>query len=221
MQIGTTVVHSPDQIYAARAAGKLCAVLDEQGFPLDLFGRTNALSSRLEMGRPEATNLLSGQVPWTWDQIYRVCKAFSLEPGFLLDESEHEGVPSDTVVVPSVQGADSIVWRVPSGLSGLTVQSGPLKYLTLSQSVRSGEQVVMYLFRSGHFNVADLKVGSGYVLAGEDGGYSVMRFKKLAGKSAQFEGVDDSPTQLLPLEDRKGAGTELVGELVAQIFVEV
>lgn len=214
-------MHSPEQIYATRAAGKLGEVLDEQGFPLDLFGRTNALSSRLVMGRSEATNLLSGQVPWTWDQIYRVCQAFSLEPGFLLNESANEGVPSDTVVVPSVQGADSIVWRVPSGLSGMSTQSGPLKYLTLAQNSECGEQVVMCVFRSGQINVADLIVGSGYVLAGEDGGYSVMRFKKLTGKSAQFEGIDDSPTLLLPLSDRDGAGPELVGELVAQIVIEV
>lgn len=213
-------MQTPDQIYAARAAGKLRDVLDEQGFPLDLFGRTNALSARLVVGRSEATNLLSGQVPWTWDQIYRVCQAFALEPGVLLNESERPGLPSDVVVVPSVQGADSIVWRVPAGLSGSSNSSGDLKYLTRGETSEYGEHVVLYVFRSCHVTFGDLKVGGGYVLAGEDGGYSVMRFKKLTGKSAQFDGIDDSTTLVLPLAERDGGAPELVGELVARVIIE-
>jgi hypothetical protein len=120
---------SPERIFASRAAARLKKFLDEQGAPYDALGRVQFVAEHLRLQSQEANQILGGVVPWTWDQLHAVAQYCDRNPGYFLDE-RNTSLPSDVLVVPSVDGGETIVWRTPRGWLRRPLRTKSLSYIT-------------------------------------------------------------------------------------------
>lgn len=181
------------ELFSQRAALRLGKLLDEEGFPVQLLGRANALATKLSIDPVAATQLLSGIVHWNWDDLLHICTVFEKSPGFFLDKYPSADFPSDTKVVTSIEGGESIVWRVPNGFLKHPFQMSPdvvLSYLTAPEDVTSMFEPLSLLVFASHPSVAlNLTVGFAYVLQTKSG-VDVMRCSGIQEKSARFEPIN-------------------------------
>lgn len=145
-----------------------------------------------------ATQLLSGIVTWSWDDLQAVCVAFEKSPGYFLDKNQSGDLPTDTKVVTSMEGGESIVWRAPSGFLNHPFSMSPdviLRYVKAPEGISDMFEPDSLLIFAAHPSVAlNLVVGKAYVLQKKDG-IDVMRCIDIHEDSARFE----------PLNHRIGA----------------
>lgn len=173
-------------------------MLDEEGYPSTLLGRSAGLAQKLSIDPTAATQLLSGIVPWTWSDLQAACAVFDKSPGFFLDKRPTGEMPSDTKVVPSMEGGESIVWRVPHGFLKRQFSMGPdvvLKYVMAPEDISEMFEPSCLLVFATHPHVAlNLILGDAYVLQ-TNAGVEVMRCIDVLDEAARFE----------PLNNRIGA----------------
>lgn len=98
-----------------RAATRLQKLLTDLGHPMDALGREASLARITSLSKRSVSNLLSGIVPWTLDDIGVLCATFGKSAGYFLDSVPGQAIPADSEVVTSMDGGESIVWRAPSG----------------------------------------------------------------------------------------------------------
>lgn len=99
--------------YSKRASLRLIRLLDDEGGPTDLLGRIAVLKERAQLSDDEARHLLGGVVVCRWDQLDKMCQAFRKTPGFFLDPEPETPMPTDAKRVPSSEGGETAVLRVP------------------------------------------------------------------------------------------------------------
>lgn len=208
-----------DATYAQRAAARLAKLLDEAGYPSDLLGRSNALSAQLQTTSRAGQALLSGIVPWTWAELQSVCAAFSKEPGYFLDATYAGVLPSDTVLVPSSDGGEAVVVRLPTGF--LREQFAPgtrLRYLTERSDRSTYAQGNLLIYAETELERGDVQPGGAYVVEHSEV-LDVMSCQSVHESVASFEPLGGRGLALIvPLDGRGEAGnTRVVGKVIATI----
>ncbi len=180
---------SADATFANRAAARLNKLLDEQGTPFDALGRATAISELLNLSFQGAQQLLSGTVPWSWTQLQSVCDRFERNPGYFLDPEYGGALPSDTQVVPSADGGESIVWRAPRGfLRRPTPQNASLRYLTEHRGAAEFPQGSLLVYAEHLLPAAKIVPGAPYVIA-RHGALQVMHCTNSRDSLATFEDI--------------------------------
>jgi hypothetical protein len=178
--------------YANLAAKRLGQLLDEQGYPMDLFGRVTALTKLISVQPSVATQLLSGYSPWSWDALALICAAFEKEPGFFLDREPGSAIPSDVEVVTSASGGENTVWRVPSGLSRFKPDRlRRLQYVVCAHGVSDTEAPSVMVFDRQSVPKSSLQIGDHYVIE-DDGGLCVVKLKSIISNEGVAVVVDGS-----------------------------
>lgn len=187
---------TPEFIYALRASQRLGQILDESGYPRELLGRSLALADAFHISAQEATQLLSGQVPWSWNNIARACSAFGRTPGFFLNEIFDLSIPSDVQIVTSVQGGESVVWR--SIVNTTRTPFSPtarLSYLQL-ESPENPITTCLKVFDNKTIESHELTEHAQYVVETEDG-YEIGKFKGFKNHFALFESLNRNTSWLI------------------------
>lgn len=161
---------------------------------MDLFGRGTNLSKLLGVDLTHATQLLSGIVAWTWDDLQLLCESLDRSPGFFLDK--HAGTwPSDSKVVGSIEGGESLVWRVPEGFLRHPIslsQDVVLKYMTAPADMTAMFVPNSLLVFATHPHAAlSLIVGDAYVIQHDDK-IDVMRCISVTEESGRFEPLTEA-----------------------------
>ena len=212
-----------DAIYARRAAARLNTLLDQNGFPYDLCGRSTAVGEQLGTDLQSAQQLLSGLVPWSWTQLEQVCAAFGRTPGYFLDEGGGEPLPSDVRLVTGIDGGESLVWRTPRGFLPDPPPVGtPLRYFTMRQRAAGFAYGSLLVYSEQALQPQPLKVGRPYVVDRGDGA-ELMRFRQGHRTVASFEPVHEPGVSVLVPLDGSGrqtqdaAATRVTGSLFATI----
>jgi hypothetical protein len=204
--------------YAQRAAKRLNKLLDEEGFPYDELGRSKAVGARIGSSMQAAQRLLSGLVPWTWDQIDKVCSVFRRTPGYFLDPVPSEPFPSDMQLVTSVDGGESIVWRSPRGfLQHPPAPGTPLRYMTMRE--RAPRYPLGSLLVYEEYITPVLRTGDAYVIEREDG-LEVMQCQASRETLASFEPLGrHGISVMVPLAP--AAGDLSQGRIAGSIFAAI
>ncbi|MDP1999999.1 MAG: helix-turn-helix domain-containing protein [Rhodoferax sp.] len=116
------------------AATRLQKLLTDSGHPIDALGRESSLAKVASVSRRSASNLLSGLVPWTLEDIGLLCATFGKSAGYFLDAELDQEIPADIAVVTSVDGGENTVWRAPSGFLDRQrdFPDQPLRYISTS-----------------------------------------------------------------------------------------
>jgi hypothetical protein len=176
-----------DQVFAQRAANRLNALLDEQGAPFDLLGRSSLVAQLMQATPQEAQQLLSGKVPWSWTQVARACGTFGRNPGFFLDEHPVPGIPTDTCVVPGADGGETIVWRAPRGfIKNPASATARLRYMTQHDVHGPYPLCSLLVYAEQRFTPKTLTQASAYVIE-SDSGLEAMRCVDVHDHVASFE----------------------------------
>ena len=207
----------PKLPYAQRATNRLSKLLDEEGYPLDLLGRINSLADSLKIAHSVASQLLSGLVEWDWQQLHKVCNFFGKDPGYFLDTHYSAEFPSDTKVVLSANGRDTLAMRFPSDFLQIEAD-GALQYLTIWEDGASGA-VAGDRQRLDVFSTDSREPlpGERYVID-NDGRLVVLECVEVRGRRAVFTGEDMQVEALLPTKGRRDESrTRIVGPVVASI----
>lgn len=214
----------PGEKYATRAAQRLNQLLQEQGAPLDLPGRSRLLAQRLQIAQDHARQLLGGFVPWDWEDLDRACRLFDKPAGFFLDERPSPSLPTDTQVLTSVEGNENIVFRAPAGFLAVDPPAGRWRYGT----AREGDlfaSAALVLFVESDAATVEIQPGRTYALRSDEG-VSFLRCEKVQDARVHFS--DGSPGglhQVLPLasllrgeDDESGASRpRIAGPVLATI----
>lgn len=197
-----------DQTYAQRAASRLNALLDEEGFPYDVLGRATAIGERLGIGLQVAQQMLSGLVAWNWTQLQQVCAAFARTPGYFLDPIAGAPMPSDVRLVTGVDGGESLVWRTPRGfLQNPPAESAKLRYFTMRQRGAGFPLGSLLVYAEEVFEPHPLKLGLSYVVDRGDGA-ELMRFQQGHRTVARFEPLHEAGVTVLVPLDTSGRQTQ-------------
>lgn len=204
---------------AKRAASRLAQLLDEQGFPLDALGRTNALAAELSTSFQRAQQLLSGLLDWSNCELDQLCSRFDKQPGYFLDAQYGGPMPSDSVVVPASDGGEAIVWRAPHGFLRRPPNPGTsLRYVTARQEVLGFAPGTLFIHAEefpSHDNVTE---GELYVVdTGEE--LTVMRCTGSREAIASFEPNDSGVTVVVPFHPEAAASgnPRIAGRVIATI----
>lgn len=211
-----------DATFAERAAARLRKLLDEHGYPFDLLGRSNAISARLGITEQAGQQLLSGVVPWTWQQLASVCSAFQKEPGFFLDKDLSANLPTDTVAVTSSDGGETIAIRAPKGFLRSSCTPGTrLRYLTERSEASSFKQGSLLIYTEVEMLPGEVHADSIYVVDHHEN-LEVMRCQSVSAAAASFEPVTRRGVALIvPFEVREdSAEARIVGRVVATLAAE-
>ncbi len=168
------------QTLTRRASQRLHELLSELGYPLDAFLRITSLAERLKQSTQASSNLLSGVVPWTLDDVAHLAKKFARTPGFFLDPQVGPRLPSDVQIVHSEDGGEPIAWRAPSGfLSRKMPIDSQLSYInTVSAGYFSNGLVRTKLVFHDWVRSKGEDVcfpNEGYILSSDAGGVVPMR----------------------------------------------
>lgn len=193
-------------------------LLDELGFPQHLVERSRALSTFLELNLDTCTHLLSGEVPWRWDNIHLLCSNFSKEPGYFFD-SEPLKLPSRVSVVTSVEGGASSVWCPPPGLGDRSLPvDAKLSYLVRSVPRVKAELIGMHVFHHRDLLSTEFQKGKQYVLSTEDG-YELVEFDHLTNDSAIFIGSTEDVIHRVPISEDSGMVNLILGDVVGVVVL--
>lgn len=208
---------SPKLPYAQRATNRLTKLLDEEGYPLDLLGRLNSLAAALQVSTHISSQLLSGLVEWDWKQLHKVCMHFDKDPGYFLDKHYSAELPSDTQVVLSANGRDTLAVRFPSDFLQIE-PTGPLQYLTVWEAGRTGgtngDRQRLDIFPTEYR--APLQ-GERHVLD-HDGRLIALECIEVGDGKAVFAGDNLQLDVLLPIAGEPDTSTtRIVGPVVASI----
>lgn len=212
-----------DATYAQRAARRLNALLDEEGFPFDALGRSTAVGARCGTGMQAAQQLLSGVVPWTWDQVDRVCSVFRRSPGYFFDPVPSEPFPSDAQLVTSSDGGESIVWRSPRGFLQHAPEFGtPLRYLTMRDRVSRYPLGSLLVYAEEVSRTNSMRPGASYVIEREDR-LEVMQCQASRETLASFEPLDQPGISVMvPLEPpARGGHDHGQGRIAGSVFAAI
>jgi hypothetical protein len=205
--------------YAQRAAKRLNALLDEEGFPFDELGRSKAVGARIGIGMQAAQQLLSGLVPWTWGQIDKVCSVFSRTPGYFLDPLPSEPMPSDVQLVPSSDGGESIVWRSPRGFLAHPPTLGtPLRYITMRDRAPRYPLGSLLLYQETG-TLEGVRAGAAYVIERDDR-LEVMQCQASGETLASFGPIGQQGISVMvPLAPATGGDGQ--GRIAGSIFAAI
>lgn len=188
-----------DATFAKRAAARLNKVLDEEGYPFDLLGRSTALGNVLSISATEGQHLLSGIVPWTWDQLEGVCRSFSRRPGYFLDPGIHDSLPSDTEMVTSSDGGESLVLRTPRGfLRGRTQPDARLRYLTERDTKTPYPVGSLLVYAEQQYSGPGMLRAGGTYVVEREGALEVMRCHTIHDSLASFEPLRPGVSVVVP-----------------------
>lgn len=208
--------------YSKRPSLRLIRLLDDEGGPSDLLGRIAVLKERARLSDDEARQLLGGMVVWRWDQLDRMCKVFMKTPGFFLDPEPETPAPSDTKRVPSSEGGETAVLRVPKDFGNARAAMGlPWRYATArgdSGPFRFGSMVV---YAEGWH---ELSAGRTYAIESDER-LDFLQCEDIRGSIASFRGFDPSTSRILqisgaPFADTASTpriGPRILGGVVASI----
>ena len=205
-----------DKRIAKRASLRLNARLDEEGYPIDLHGRSSTLAKAIGVSQQEAAFLLSGVVPWSWDLLDKVCATFAVRPGHLLDESLSAVLPSDTLPVPSAAGGETIAWRTPSGLGShrLSRQS-KLLYVTSQR----GEQILLHIFELQPPPPHETTPGQTYAVE-SDMGYRIGTLQDDGNDAMKFVDFSDGSYFTVPHSPSEDARMKLAGPVIVTAVIQ-
>ncbi len=212
-----------DAMYAQRAARRLNALLDEEGFPFDELGRSTAVGARIGTGMQAAQQLLSGVVPWTWAQLDKVCSVFKRVPGYFLDPVPSEPFPSDAQLVTSSDGGESIVWRSPRGFLQHAPEFGtPLRYLTMRERVARYPLGSLLVYAEEVFRTNGVRPGACYVIE-RDEGLDVMQCQASRETLASFEPLaQPGISVMVPLEPpARGGAHQGQGRIAGSVLAAI
>ncbi len=162
------------------AASRLQKLLTDLGYPLDALGRESSLATKTSLSRRSVSNLLSGVVSWTLDDIGVLCTIFGKSAGYFLDKGPGQDIPADSDVVTSVDGGESIVWRAPSGFLNhpRDFPKQPLRYVSTSSIGYFNSTVRTLLIYEDWKGVIDKKPivkNSHYMIEDANGNVQSMR----------------------------------------------
>jgi hypothetical protein len=208
-----------DAMFAQRAARRLNALLDEEGFPFDELGRSKAVGARIGIGMQTAQQLLSGLVPWTWGQIDKVCSVFNRTPGYFLDPVASEPMPSDVQLVPSSDGGESIVWRSPRGFLAHPPALGtPLRYITMRERAPRYPLGSLLLYEEIG-TLEGVRAGGAYVIERDDR-IEVMQCQASGETLASFGPIGQQGISVMvPLAPTTGGDGQ--GRIAGSIFAAI
>jgi hypothetical protein len=210
-----------DARYARRAATRLNALLDEEGFPYDALGRSRAVADRIGAGMQAAQQLLSGLVPWSWNQVDTVCSVFQRPPGYFFDPVVSEPLPSDARLVTSSDGGESIVWRSPHGfLRHAPAPGARLRYLTMRHQVARYPLGSLLVYAEEVFGAQGPRPrpGDAYVV-GRGDRLEVMQCQCARDTLASFEPLDQQGISVVvPLDPPAG---ESQGRIAGGVFAAI
>ncbi len=213
---------SADAIFSQRAAARLVKLLDHLGYPFDLLGRSTAIGQKLGITMQAGQQLLSGVVPWTWEQLHSVCTFFEKEPGFFLDEEFLDKVPVDTQAVPSSDGGKTIAFSPPPGFLARALEPGArLRYLRERSDASPFSQGTLLIYAQQTCQAGDVRPGDSYVI--DRGDYlEVMRCQSANESIASFESPGDRGVALMiPFEARDNASAaRIAGIVIAAISAQ-
>jgi hypothetical protein len=184
----------PARTYSERAAKRLNKLLEEEGYPQDLRERANALSRELSIDCQEALKLLSGITHWTFDDLKRVCKFFEREEGYFLNKNFNYDFPSDSRVVPSLDGGESIVIRFPNGYLKQGMELSPdinLYYLRAHQEMRRQFNPGSLLVCAEHDNVRIYTTEGDFYVIQTDESLEVMQCTEAQELLSRFAPLDN------------------------------
>lgn len=209
-----------DARYARRAATRLNALLDEEGFPFDALGRSRTVADWIGASMQTAQQLLSGLVPWSWDQVDTVCSVFQRPPGYFFDPV-FEPLPSDARLVTSSDGGESIVWRSPHGfLRHAPAPGTPLHYLTMRDQVARYPlgSLLVYAEEVFRADAARPRAGDAYVIVRGDR-LEVMQCQCARDTLASFEPLDQQGISVVvPLDPPAGQDQ---GRIAGSVFAAI
>lgn len=210
---------SADKKFAARSATRLKAALADRGAPMDGLNRDRYLAELMAVPPTEASHLLSGLVPWSWAQLDRVATVLHQSPAYFLDERD-AAIPPDTVVVPAVDGGESIVWRTPTGFLKRPVTAhATLRYLTLHAQAAQMPAGTLVVFEQVNSHGEPLVPGDIYVIEC-DGRLEAGACIEVNGQTAAFTGGSEVAGRVVdypPKADAVPGAAQVVGAVVAAI----
>lgn len=206
-----------EQIYSRRAAGKLSRLLDEAGFSPRLLERAETLAAKTSLDRNECFHLLSGDVPWSWSSVHKLCSTFDVQPGFFLDESQ--SIPASAMPVISAEGGAATVWCPPPGIgqSGGHTKS-KLKYVVRAAPLSRTERPSLYVYRIRPVHCSDLIRDGQYVIH-QDESLEVATFDHNTADSAIFSGYTDASIMRVPLPSDGNAISGIAGDVVGIVSI--
>lgn len=210
---------NPDQLFSRRAATMLSKLLNDLGYPTALLERAKGLSAQTKIDRDTCLQVLSGEVPWTWTTIERICSSFGKQPGFFLDDHPNPSIPVTAVAVPSAEGGETTVWCPPNGV-GQTPPNPDAQLRHVTRLVpRLGQHVVgTYVFRLAPIRPRDLVGGAQYVIRA-DSGLEVATFEHTTSEAAIFSGSSEMSIHRIQLPSESSSMDQVMGEVLGLIVV--
>lgn len=209
---------SSDQLFSRRAAAKLSRLLNDLGYPTALLERATTLSETTKMPRETCFQVLSGEVPWTWYTLDRLCETFGKQPGFFLDLQD-SSIPVAAVTVPSAEGGESTVWCPPRGLGrSLLNPDEQLRHVTRLVPRVGPDVVGLYVFKVVSVREGDLAETCQYILTNGNG-IEVVTFEHRTKEAAIFSGCSDASIHRVLLPITGSPIGEIIGEVVGLIIV--
>lgn len=217
-----------ERTFTNRASLALHALLTNLGYSPDLMGRVNTLASAANVSKRHATNLLSGLVTWSFDDLALMCNIYGKSAGFFLDPGLERQLPCDTRLVTSSDGGESIVWRVPNGFLNTPLKhpEAPLRYISDSCpnifANREARMMIVYEDWEAIPAAGGVSVNESYIVEDEDGALQTMLCTDIRKNTmAVFVARDKTrKTQvLIPLrwDSPESAGYRLIGKMVGCI----
>jgi len=212
----------PNRPFFLSAALRLRKLLDECGFPTDAGGQAAAVAGKLHVDMHVALELLSGLHPWSWDHLAQICEVFEKSPGFFLDPVNTGHLPSDTRLVVSAEGGESIAWRTPAGFSSQEIPSDArLRYIASPLPRFSADSPSICIFCLEEVPIARLGVGRNYVIEDDDG-YEVMSLTSVSSNAVIFSSLDEKRGRVMSLktmidDDEEMATPRIAGWVVGTI----
>lgn len=210
-----------------RAASRLRSLLSDIGHPVDALGRATSLAKATGLSKQAASNLMSGIVPWTLDDVAVLCETFGKTAGFFLDPGPDQLIPADSIIVTSSDGGESTVWRAPGGFleSPRTFPKQPLRYISTSSPGYFDASLVrtmlVYEDWSGIDAHAPVVKNSGYVIEDAIGSLRPMRCLDVNNNVAVFtsrdKGGPDRVIVPVNLQLKANVGVHLVGKVIGAI----
>jgi hypothetical protein len=198
---------------AKRAAERLNDHLSRIGVTSSLLERSDHLYVHINVGGQEARGLLSGLVPWSYEQLEAVAKMMKCSMGDLIDDRPNGKWPDDARVVHSADGGESIVWRCPTDFPVPQNYTGSsLRYVRAQHPVMSHECICLVVFvPAPPKQNPQMIVGRHYVLQ-SDSGWAVRKMTKISKDHAFFEDEHkDGTSCFLPIDpSAKSASSESV-----------
>lgn len=187
-----------------RAAQRLNRLLTSLGHPVDTLGRIHSFSlfSKLPQGR--ANNILSGQVPWTLDDVASMSALFGKPPGYFLDPSDTENIPPDTRLVVSADGGESSVWRAPSGFVSIPTLAPPVRLRSVTAAARgffrADSVPTLLVFEDKSPTLSQLAPQQGYIVENEAGQLRPLLLQSIHNDRAVFSArFEKDPALLVPV----------------------